>query len=96
MQRTDPRDRRSTPRLPVGSNMCVLRQNQAECLLCRMDDASIGGMKFSVLNPDRVSELHVGDTMHLDIYPDSFQEFVTTRQGTVVWIKKDTFGLKLK
>ena len=95
MQGSHEHDRRRNPRLSVGSNMCVLCQNGADCLLCRMDDTSSTGMKFSLLNPDRISELNIGDTIHLEVYPDMFQEFITTRKGIVAWIRNDCFGLKL-
>lgn len=88
-------ERRESPRISVGSNMCVLCRDDKDCLLCCMHDTSATGMKFSILNPDRKSEVHVGDFLSLKVYPETFKELVAGRCGIVAWRRHTYFGLKL-
>lgn len=88
-------DKRRAPRVPLGSNFCILTVEGGEAFLCELVNASATGIMLRILNEDRTGEIRQGDVLVLEEFPESMAHLIASRRGQVVWTEGLSFGLSL-
>lgn len=87
------REKRRAPRVPLGSNFCILSVEGGEAFLCELVNASSTGVKLRLLNEDRAGEIRNGDMLVLEEFPETMAQLIASRRGRVIWTKGRDFGL---
>ncbi len=88
-------EKRRAPRIPLGSNFCIMSQEGGETFLCELVNASATGLMLRLLNEDRSGEIKAGDVLVLDEFPDSMAHLILSRRGEVVWAAGSSLGMSL-
>ncbi|WP_172640006.1 PilZ domain-containing protein [Desulfovibrio sp. X2] len=87
-------ERRSAERFPLDANFCILRLDGGRTLLCEVGNASATGLMLTILHEGRAGEVALGDTLQLVEYPRNMAPMIATSFGVVVWINRQTLGLR--